>query len=399
MWLAPFYFGIAIVLAVAGNVARVTTVALAAIWQGADLAEGWRHELLGYTTLGIAGALLLSFDRLLVTVLHPVEFTSDAMLDNPIARIWNFLVSDVEAPDAREAYGSFANDASSGKGIHSPDWFERLISLPATKYGLGAVAGVLIAGSCYQLLSMQSRVPAKTLYSSNALFAPSEDLFGSDYEFFQFSDHSKSRDGDDPRLGENADLWQVNIGGMKGQVVLSQPYSGWHELCVCYQNLEWDLVDRDVIDDPEIKVIENGDSDESYVTARFTRVGGQQGYLMFSAISYDGSIPSSPGSFGAFGMRLMGRLDRNGIVDQTDIMMFQFWLPTPKKLAPKVLRKLQADFVKARAMVAKTVVEPGWIEKSSGQEGSEETSEQETANYRPGRDPAASDSPRITTAS
>ncbi len=359
LWLAPFYFAIAILLAVAGNTVRVTTVALAEVWNGTDLSSGFSHDLLGYTTLALAAALLLSFDRLIITLLHPIEFTSDGMLDNPMARLWNYLVSETPAPDARQAYRSFDEDTRSDEDerIVAP-WIDRLAGMPAVRYGFLGLIGILGVASLAQLARMQSSSPKETVYSSEALFTPSANLFGDGFELFKFSDHTTARDGSDPRLGENADLWQVEVGEMQGQVVLSQPYSGWHELCVCYQNLDWDLVDRDVIDDVEIKVMPDTGSDESFVTARFKRPSGQQGYLMFSAISYDGTIPSSPGSFGAFGTRFMGRLDRNGIIDQTDIMMFQFWLPTAKKLEPAAIRKLQEDFVKARAVVAKSVVQP-----------------------------------------
>ncbi|QDV63211.1 exosortase U [Crateriforma conspicua] len=359
LWLAPFYLAIAILLAVAGNVVRVTTVALAAVWNGTDLSSGISHDILGYTTLALAAALLLSFDQLIITLLHPVEFTSDGMLDNPLVRFWNFLVSDAPQPDQRSSYRSFDESESRRyRNQQLPGWMQSAIENPLVRYGFVGVAGLLMLASIGQLVRMQSRAPTQTVHSSDALFAPAPDMWGDGFEIFQFSDHTTARDGNNPRLGENADLWQVQVGELVGQVVLSQPYSGWHELCVCYQNLDWELVNRDVVDDVDIKVMPELSDDESFVTARFKRPGGQEGLLMFSAVSYDGSIPSSPGSFGAFGSRLFGRLDRNGIIDQTDIMMFQFWLPTPKKLDNKVIRQLQEEFVKARAVVAKNVVNP-----------------------------------------
>lgn len=344
LWLAPFYMTAAVLLAIAGNVVRVTTVALAEAWGGTDLSSGLAHEALGYTTLGLAAGLLVSFDRLVITALHPIEFTSDSMIDNPIAKLWNYLVGD--------QHGSSSNRAI------APAWLEQITDMMPVRYGFLGIVGLLGLSSVVQLARMQGTAPVATVYSSKAIYSPSADLLGDDYRLLSISDHSTSRDGNDPRLGENADLWQCEVDGMHGQIVLSQPYSGWHELCVCYENLDWDLLDRDVIDNPELKIIPDGLGDESYVTAKFKSEGGQQGYLMFSAISYDGTIPSAPGSFGAWGSRLMGRLDRNGIIDQTDIMMFQLWIPTNRKLEPRTLRRIQEDFVKARAEVARAIVKP-----------------------------------------
>ena len=72
-WTMPIYLGAAVVLAVAGNVLRVTTIAVFQHNGWTDLSEGLAHAGLGYLVLGIAAALLLSFDCLVAAVFPSLD--------------------------------------------------------------------------------------------------------------------------------------------------------------------------------------------------------------------------------------------------------------------------------------------------------------------------------------
>ena len=97
---------------------------------------------------------------------------------------------------------------------------------------------------------------------------------------------------------ENADLWDMNVGEVPGQVVVSQTYRGWHELCVCYENMDWRQLSREVTTPPETEPPVADPT--TFITARFRNREGQFGYLLFSAINEDGTIEEAPSSFGAF---------------------------------------------------------------------------------------------------
>ncbi|MFG0254478.1 MAG: exosortase [Rhodopirellula sp. JB053] len=104
LWLAPFYLVIACLLAVAGNVLRVTTVAFIDHAMGWDWAEGWSHDLLGYVTLAISALFLISFDRLITGILHPTGEAVTSSKSNPIMRLWNACVDDGSFESLADGY-------------------------------------------------------------------------------------------------------------------------------------------------------------------------------------------------------------------------------------------------------------------------------------------------------
>lgn len=376
LWLTPLYLVIAGLLAVAGNVLRVTTVALAeSLWE-MDLADGWRHDLLGYVALAIAAMLLVSFDQLIAMFLHPATGAGETV-HNPIIRGWNFAVAGWNLTDDEVGYGYGANpERSPSEPIRQP-WLDRVVfGTVAWKYALGLVALVTLGGVAQAMRVEVNRDP-EPLIREYTLIEPPADLLAGDYEVIKITDHTSVRGGVEPRLGQNADIWTCSIGDrgqLQGQFVLSQAYSGWHELCICYDNLDWDRIEREVgtvePDSAAASADDNPDAPtelmpESFVTARFNRPDGQYGYLLFTAVNADGTVPAPPSSLGALGARLFSRLERHGVVDQQDLVMFQLWVVTPGKLDSELLEQLRADFVRARGRVAAAMRQAGPAESSS----------------------------------
>jgi hypothetical protein len=109
LFLTPVYLIVAVILAVFGNIIRVTTIALAEAWFSIDLAVGWQHELVGYIALAISAGVLLSFDHLISVLFHPIEAGESATSQNPMIMLWNkvFRVSGESAgnwsPSSRQA--------------------------------------------------------------------------------------------------------------------------------------------------------------------------------------------------------------------------------------------------------------------------------------------------------
>ena len=96
LWFAPIYLAAGVVLAVFANVVRVSMVAVGDVWFKIDLAQGWQHEVVGYFALSIGILLLLSFDRLIVLLLHPIEQATVSGTRNLFIEFWNLMVTQTD---------------------------------------------------------------------------------------------------------------------------------------------------------------------------------------------------------------------------------------------------------------------------------------------------------------
>lgn len=355
LWLTPLYLVIAVLLALAGNTLRVTAVALAQHWFGQDLSKGFSHDLLGYATLGIATAFLLSFDQLIITLLHPAHVGGSDAMSSPLVRVWNFLVSDLRFSNDDTVYGARVIEESDPKAVRKQGLLDQLVMSRMGWYvGVGLLA-VIGLGATISATRVEINEAPKQIVGSYILFNPSQQLMQGDYRITTVGGHRATRDGNEPRLGQNADLWDCNIGDLPAQIVVSQTYRGWHELCVCYENDGWTQLSRDVTDPPESE--QAIEPSAPFITARFKNDQGRFGYLLYSAVNKDGSVTEWPDSWGAFGSRLFGRLERHGLIAQQDLVMFQMWLEANEKISPEMLRQMQLDFLEMRSRLSKSIVQ------------------------------------------
>ncbi|TWT84827.1 Transmembrane exosortase [Planctomycetes bacterium CA13] len=403
LWLTPVYLLIAVILAIAGNVVRVTTVAVAEYFWGIDLASGVGHDVVGYISLAIAGLMLLSFDQLVITVLHPAAMLGNDMSSNPILRVWDYFVSD---PDSRIDYsrGVYSRDTvepmrSSGRESWlSSKKLDPILGNRVVWASMLGLSAILVVGASMRASNASIETPMASLLKENVIFKPDAKLLDGEIGALEFYEHLETRGGSNPRLGQNSDVWTCRFGENLAQFVVSQTYSGWHELCVCYEGMEWQLVERDVLapDDTSIDrstptelladvdtnstsnsneaiqgdvttetdtidVLETmndttpddlSPEDLSYVSAKFKRQDGNYGYLIFGAVYEDGTICPAPSNLGAYGSRFLSRLDLYGVVDQQDLVMVQLWYVSVGKLDNKKLKELRRGFELARQNVA-----------------------------------------------
>ena len=379
IWLVPIYLVISLILAVSANVIRVTIVALGDVWFEHDLATGWRHEMVGYFALTIAVGFMLSFDQLIVTMLHRVAEVSE---DNPIVRGWNSLaLRDADGmkvsagSEYRSAYDSYdAADENENEKTTS-FWRSRASDILSSK-AVGqafAVVTVLIAGfGAVQV--WRSEKPESFVTSSKAvIFEPSISMLDDSLDYLSINGHEATRGFANPRLGANSDIWHCGTRDFQAQIVLSQPHVGWHELCDCYERLNWTLLDRDLTEiegassvgvlDQEPDEIETEVIGEiPYVFARFKKpvqIQGQTqhqyGYLLFAGIGSDGAPITSPSSLSAFTHRVWNRIDTTGVWEQNEVIMLQMWVVSPRKLDPESLANLKEDFIQTRSTVVSEI--------------------------------------------
>lgn len=360
VWMAPIYLVIACLLAIFANVIRVTTVALAATWADADLAEGWPHDLLGYIALAIAGGFLLSFDHLIATLMHRVPEETDF---NPLVTAWNYFALRPEqaVASARTTQRELKQLESRDQGTSAVRWAQALVDNRGIQIGFAVIAGVISIASISRVVMSQK--PAGFVASDAALvFDPPREILEESLRVLSIVDHKSNRGYENPRLGANSDIWECEWDDITAQLVLSQPHKGWHELCDCYERLEWRLLDRDIrspedFESMELDTDNEGAMKSTYVVARFKRPPGQFGYLLFAGIGSDGSFLDAPDSLSAFTHRVWNRIDSTGVWDQNEVIMLQMWVTSNERLKPKELLELQTEFVAARAKFGERITE------------------------------------------
>ncbi len=344
VWLVGFYLLMSLFLAVAANVIRVSMVALGEVYLEIDLASGWQHEVIGYFALTIAVLFLLSFDQLMVTTLHGVAMTSE---NNPFITAWNFLA--LRDEEGQEIESGSDNVSQPVSPVNKR--FSGLLS-----YGVIGVAATIMLFSSIQI--WRSKKPESFVTSSKqVVFHPTPQLVSDNVANLNVLDHQGTRGFANPRLGANSDVWRCAVQGDKAdseidvQFVLSQPHTGWHELCDCYERLDWTLVHRKITRDTTVKI---EDQDPAHVLARFKR-GSQFGYLFFAGIGSNGELVPAPASLTAFIHRVWNRIDTSGVWEQNEVIMLQLWVTSPTKLSPETLTLLEDDFKSARTAVASEV--------------------------------------------
>jgi exosortase len=195
-------------------------------------------------------------------------------------------------------------------------------------------------------------------YSSNRIFAPPAELMPATLGDLPVTGYIAARDDKERILGVPSDIWSIGTERFQGKLVLSQPYFGWHDLCICYQNLNWELLDRELVQSTTIPEMQEGASSGSptYAFARFRRRDDEYGYLWFSAVTYRGETYPPPSNFATEGLaRRLSEVQEK--VADTNLMLVQLWVESADNLRPSDLEILRRGFEMARGRVVKSVRE------------------------------------------
>lgn len=254
---------LAVLIAIFGNTGRILAIAMAEYWFGFDLSVGWLHSAIGYVALAFAAGLLVACDDLLACGLPRAKRIS--------LSTW------------RARWPTNATTTADHNQEQLAQTQHRKIGYIPIIY---ALCGITMLGH----LAMRSARP-RALIDDQGVFInePSIRSIVSTVATGPVS-HSEVRNGtasEDDRLGKNADIYQCRLVGVPGQLVVSQPYVGWHELTFCYRGIGWQMVQR------SYHVPANGDAPIVY--ALFTNENGQHGLLAFTGFNADGTIPKQYG--------------------------------------------------------------------------------------------------------
>ncbi|MEP0347627.1 exosortase U [Rhodopirellula bahusiensis] len=364
LWLAPFYLIIALILAAGGNVLRVTMVAVADQWMSLDLASGWAHDILGYTTLAISAFFLWSFDGMIMTLMHVTGTTSDEQPDNPILHLWNWFVDDGQNVDAVGEYYRSNQVGSDPKELGFQILLARLLRrLQAKPIAAAMVVLVVVLVSVSSTFAMRVSASgveegARGAFVDGLILDPPANWISPSNLGFELTEHRKAREGGNPILGRNSDLWvfESNVDGkyVRGQFVVSQTYSEWHELCLCYENLDWRLLNR------VLETTDAGNASDSPLDSQpfaYALFGGDteaRGHLWYSAITPSGTFVYPPERPGKIGRRLADAAEG---LDETikPMMMMQLWVVAPEKLDASTIDRIDEMFDGLRQKIATAV--------------------------------------------
>lgn len=364
LWYAPIYWAVAIMAAILGNAVRVGLVAVADVWLGVDWATGTSHELVGYFALILATLLLLSFDQFFRTWFHPIlpEIPDNRYRDDRLVRFWDNWVTGVVPPRSLELDEDEEEelDPDAAAGV-AAGWGRRSGPRAAWAPPVRLVWAQVYVATALCLLSVLLVVTTAVANVRNGgtqrafdSFVPSDMVMGERVGKLAVIEHEIARDGEEKRLGLEADIWTIGDDRLRGQIVLSQPYFGWHELCVCYENIDWRLVDRAVLSaGGSVSDVAGSGAGGEYALARFRNRDDRYGYLWFSAVTYDGVEVAPPPGLGTISR--LGRRFNNETVYDGELMMLQLWVDSPTRLEPDDLQTFRDSFEQARAKIMREV--------------------------------------------
>lgn len=357
----PLFVAAALILAIVANTIRVTLVALAEAWYQVDWTQGFVHDLIGYVTLLLGGAILLSFDALVGLVLHPVAVPETQRGANPFALLWNWALGFRRDGYFDSAYGWDADETTPQSGNAKP------VAKAAPNAAMGKpngrtrqsiLSGGVLATAVLAALFMlggtvMGRGDSRPIAEKDALlFDPPEDFLAGRVGSLTIGDREIVRNGSDPQLGIHADVWACNNGRVSSQMVLSQPFVGWHELCVCYEVQDWKLAERYNL---------NVASGEPVAVGEFTQGDRYHGYLVFSAIDTDGDVPTPP-SYTLWGRIVapFGPLITDDFAETSgsaQTIMLQLWTISEQPLTAEEIRELAESIATVRDQASQAVVD------------------------------------------
>lgn len=339
--LTPIYAFAAIFSAALFNVIRVVSIAVAQEWYSLDLAHGWRHDVLGYSCLGGAIILLASFDRLFRVLFFPIPKDSEVVnlqrIPNPLKLVWNKLLSPVK---------SLTPDSTTPRQLIFPRWQWNLL-----------LTFVVASWSCQFLFGAQNLLRERRAWvdgpvgGKDLLWQPPETLFASEQDL-TVEGFQQFRNGEDLSRGQNTDIWMVldTKTGLRHRVAISQPYYGFHDLCICYAGNGWRLGERAITRqiDPTFDS-QNWD----YVYSTWFNDNGTYAYLAFSGLNRDNTPAAVPDETitDIFSNRFSIGGDTN---DQTkECIMIQVWTTLDSPLSVEDQVALKDFHLRLRTIVSK----------------------------------------------
>lgn len=339
--LIPIYSGAAIFSAALFNVVRVVTIAAAQEWYSLDLAHGWKHDVLGYCCLAGAILLLASFDRLFRVMFFPIPKVDDTLklqrIPNPFKIAWNKLLSPVK---------TISNRPHKPSSPLFPQWqLHSLLGLAILSWGCQVVFGT------QQLMRVRNAWIDGPVGGTEMFWQPRENLFASESDLV-VEGFQKFRNGEDMSRGQNTDVWMIldTQTRQRHRVAISQPYDGFHDLCICYAGNGWRMDDRSIVRQRDFL---SGSSTWDYIYSTWFNDNGTYAYLAFSGLNRDNTPSSIPDESLSDIFSNRFSIGSGTEARMKECMMIQVWTTMDAPLTKEEQIELKNFHLRLRTLVSK----------------------------------------------
>lgn len=289
------------------NIMRIVVIGICMVKFGVDLSTGWQHEAVGLLLFAITLLLTASTDRLIGFLVHPIWSGPEQIAKTEksfLVRMWNRV----------SALGYPKSD---------PDLTpEQASELPGRSYLTGQLPMVFTC--CFAAIALYSGygfvarggttkvgVPQMLVERTESLNAASlpDQINGWTRVEFQ-----KSRAENRTLFGEYSKIWVYEKDGRQALFSLDYLFNDvWHELCICYENIGWERLDRDV--DRSIQ--------PALVRANFQRDNQESGLLHYSMVTVEGRAYDPPST-----QSYLSMLKRRMKKGSHRLLQIQLWSPT-----------------------------------------------------------------------
>jgi hypothetical protein len=315
------------------NIVRVIAIGVAQEWYTTDLAHGVPHEVLGYVCLGLAILMLASADCLLRVLFFPVPESSDDSNWNPIQHVWNLALMSADTPTV--ATSRSRKIAASPSTTLNASWAQKVTI---------ALCVLVVIGWIPQVGNVLAQPPTRWEVGKDRFWAPEPKMFAN-IDGLTLANHSVDTEGNNPVLGENADLWDGQYQGLNVQIVISQPYPEFHDLLWCYTGKGWEQTSRVIEDQDEWK----------YVVCSFVKPPRQFGFSVYGGLGRDGR-PVGPLELDAATMVkvwLQWR-GKSGYETAQGCQMLQLFVQTEEPLSKEQAQSLRELYLQLRSALRTT---------------------------------------------
>ncbi len=346
--------------AIVMNTVRIFVIPIAFLQLGMDLSEGWQHAALGYLTLVVRIAFILSTDQFLDFTFGAIdsEKSGNDAETSQVSRFWNYYVA-----------GAGLNTSTSWTPTSASNLFTWGFA------GFGTLVALFLSPGLINLATTQG----VDFFRSDVVLRVDKEWLPAEidgWKLVEFSHSTRERSSD---LGQRSDVWTYGRDGARVTFSFDQAFPGWHELTLCYQNSEigWKIADgglgrkriskevppsngpNDTKSDPQTGDPAAPASTVSLVSVQLEEAtAGYQGHLYFGLDDAEGVSLEAPGDwslFNAFLERLKNRMSYEIRASVFRGEAYQTQLFVQRQLSPEQNEAFTNLYLKLRSRVQQQV--------------------------------------------
>lgn len=266
------------------NLLRVVTIVAAQESYGIDLRSGAPHEITGTVLFVVALLLALSTDAFLRFLFSPIDRIETQEMMNPLCRLWNRMLGgpwkSKRALERMAKYNSYtyegsdtdevvAADSEARSGQTSQPAKRRPTRVPMLVVSLFICLG-LVQGVAFARAIPDTHAPVTEQHG----LLIEEDWLPQEINGWVQRNFRENEREASSIFGKYSRGWTYTSGAKAFNVSFDFPFSGWHELTMCYRSVGWQIVSREEFH-PE------NQPDWNLVRVRMVNSAGEQAFLVF----------------------------------------------------------------------------------------------------------------------